>query len=99
MEYAIRIMPQAKQELEDIAYFIALDNPNRAGAFVKELVNSMSNTLSTLPEGGTLYKDDIRKIAYKGYTAFYQVNNVKQQVDILHIVNLCQPLSVRNISF
>ena len=98
MEYAIRIMPQAKLELEDIAYFIALDNPNRASTFVKELVKSISTTLSTLPEGGSIYKGEIRKIAYKGYTAFYQINKAKQQVNILHIVNLSQPLSVRDLS-
>ena len=99
MDYAIKIMPQAKQELEDIAYFIALDNPSRARIFVKELVASMRKTLSTFPDGGEVYKGDIRKIAYKGYTAFYQVNHGIQRVNILHIVNLTQPLSVRNLSF
>jgi len=99
MDYAVKIMPQAQQELEDIAYFIALDNPNRARIFVKELVKSIRNTLSTLPESGAIYKGDVRKIAYKGYTAFYQVKNDIEQVNILHIVNLTQPLSVRNLSF
>jgi len=92
-------MPQARQDLEDITYFIALDSPNSARTFIKELVKSVRNTLSTLPESGTIYKDDVRKIAYKGYTAFYQVNHAMQRVNILHIVNLTQPLSVRNLSF
>ena len=99
MDYVVKIMPQARQDLEDIAYFIALDSPNSSRTFIKELVKSVRNTLSTLPESGTTYKGDVRKIAYKGYTAFYQVKNDIEQVNILHIVNLTQPLSVRNLSF
>jgi len=99
MGYLVKITPQAKQDLEDIAYFIALDSQNSARTFIKELVKSVHNTLSTLPESGTIYKGDVRKIAYKGYTAFYQVNHEMQQVNILHIVNLTQPLSVRDLSF
>ena len=93
MEYAVKIVPQAIQELEDIAYFIALDNPVRAESFVKELVTSISDTLSALPESGVIYKTNIRKISYKSYTAFYRVKKNKKLVEILHLVKLTKPLS------
>ena len=99
MEYAVKIVPQAIQELEDIAYFIALDNPIRAESFVKELVASISRTLSTLPESGVIYKADIRKISYKSYTAFYRVRKNEKLVEILHMVKLTKPLSERDINF
>ncbi len=98
MEYAVKIVPQAIQELEDIAYFIALDNPVRAKSFVKELVTSISDTLSTLPESGVIYKADIRKLSYKNYTAFYRVRKEEKLVEILHMVKLTKPLSERNIT-
>jgi len=99
MEYLVKIMPQAEQELEDIAYFIALDNPVRAETFVRELVKSFNSTLSVFPESGTVYRGNIRKLTHKGYTAFYRVKKITLLVEILHIVNLRKPLSARNINF
>jgi plasmid stabilization system protein ParE len=99
MEYLVKIMPSAQDNLEDIIYYIALDSPTRATSFTKELVTSISNTLSTLPEGGIKHKGNIRKISYKGYTAFYRVKKYEQLVEILHFVNLSKPLSNRGIDF
>jgi len=98
-EYQIKITPQADEELEDIAYFIALDNPLASKRFVTKLVAAFNKVLKSFPESGLVYKDDIRQFSYKGYTAFYRVNSLKKQVDILHIVKLTKPLSVRNIEF
>lgn len=55
--------------------------------------------LKSFPESGLVYKNDIRQFSYKGYTAFYRVNSLKKQVDILHIVKLTKPFSARNIEF
>ncbi len=100
MAYLVKIMPAAEQNLEDIIYFIALDSPARANTFAKELVASISNTLATFPESGVEYRGSIRKISYKGYTAFYRVNKPKKLVEILHFVNLAKPLeSRRGIDF
>jgi plasmid stabilization system protein ParE len=41
-EYLIKIMPQADEELEDIAYFIALDNPLTSKKFVAKLVTAFN---------------------------------------------------------
>lgn len=98
-EYQIKITPQADEELEDITYFIALDNPLASKRFVTKLVAAFNKVLKSFPESGLVYKDDIRQFSYKGYTAFYRVNTLKMQVDILHIVKLTKPLSARNIEF
>jgi len=98
MNYTVKIMPQAEQELEDIAYYIALDSPKMAHKFVKALVSSLVKTLSVFPEGGIIYKGDIRTLAYKQYTAFYIVKKIERSVHIVHIVNLKKPLPERNIS-
>lgn len=99
MAYAVKIMPQADAELEDIAYFIALDSPKASQQFIAELVNVFSGVIGCFPETGMIYKADVRKFSYKGYTAFYRVNTPKKQIEVLHIVNLTKPLSARNIEF
>ena len=91
-------MPQAEQELEDITYYIAQDNPDKAIKFVQSLIDFFRKMLSIYPESGVLYKGNIRKIAYKHYTAFYFIDKKQQCVNIIHIVNLGKPLSVRDIN-
>lgn len=95
--FAVKIMPQADEELEDIAYFIALDSPQASQRFITELITKFTNILGYFPESGLVYKADIRKFSYKGYTAFYRINTLKNQVEILHIINLTKPLSARNL--
>ncbi|MGZ5008876.1 MAG: type II toxin-antitoxin system RelE/ParE family toxin [Methylobacter sp.] len=99
MAYQVKIMPQADEELEDIAYFIALDNPQASKRFLVELVAAFNKMLGSFPESGLVYKDDVRQFSHKGYTAFYRLNTVKKQVEVLHIVKLTKPLSERNIKF
>lgn len=97
--YQVVISAQASNELEEIAYFIGLDKPQSSQRFVKEPVTTFITLLGGFPESGLVYKADIRQFSHKGYTAFYRVNAVPQHVEILHIVNLGKPLSVRNIEF
>ena len=68
--YDVIIMPQADQELEEIAYFIALDSPKTSRRFVTELVSVFTQMLGSFPESGLIYKDNIRQFSHKGYTAF-----------------------------
>ncbi len=99
MAYSVKIMPSAEANLENIIYFISLNSPVRAKTFTNELVTSIRNTLSTFPEGGTKHQGNIRKISYKGYTAFYRINEFQNLVEILHFVNLSKPLLNRGIDF
>jgi|GEM_PF-1111690 len=96
-EYDVKIMPQADEELEDIAYFIVLDSQQASQRFVAELVDAFIKILGYFPESGLVHKSDVRKFSYKGYTAFYRIKVLKKQVEILHIVNLTKPLFARNI--
>lgn len=63
-----------------------------------ELKSHIDETLSVLPNSGALHNKakGIRKYSYKKYTAFYYVptNNT---VEVLHVVHLGKPLSVRGI--
>lgn len=97
--YDVEIMPQAEEELLEIGYFIALNNPKHSLRFMDELVAAFTGSLSTSPEIGEVHQGDIRKLTYKKYTAFYRVNRLKKRVEILHIVSLVKPLSVRNLEF
>ena len=97
--YELKIMPQADEELEDIAYFIALDSPQASQRFVAELVATYTKILGSFPESGVVHNQDVRKFSYKGYTAFYRIDELKKQIEILHIINLTKPLSARNIKF
>ncbi len=97
--YEVIIMPQADAGLEDIAYFIALDSPQTSQRFVAELIATFTKILGIFPESSPVYKADVRKFSYKGYTVFYRINALKKQIEILHIINLTKPLSARNIKF
>lgn len=95
MNYIVDIMPQAKIELADIAYFIALDNEEVAKTFTKGLVNHFVSHLSIFPELWENYSWNIRKITHKGYTAFYRIKKQKKTVEILHISNLKKPFAIK----
>ena len=85
-DYFVKVMPQADEDLEDIAYFIALDSPKRSQKFVAELVDAFKKLLEIFPESGKVYKGEIRQFTHKSYTAFYRTENS---------VKVCKLLIVR----
>ena len=87
MDYKVIISPQADQELEEIAVFIAEDNPNRAISFISEILESIENRLASFPNIGKPYKNDHRMIVFKGYIIFYTVDEKNKQVNVSHILN------------
>lgn len=95
MYYTVYITPIALIELEDIAYFISLDNEEIAIRFIKELKNHFITNLSMLPELWESYNSNTRKITYKGYTAFYRFKKQKKMIEILHISNLKKPMIIK----
>ena len=98
MKYAVIIVPQAQQDIEEITYFIALDDLQTAETFVFHFVTTIRNTLSELPESGVLHEGEIRKLSYKRYTVFYRIHEEDKRVEIVHIINLSKPLSERGFS-
>ena len=99
MAYEIRFTEEAKAELTDIAEYIAHDSLPNAKIFVAGLVEKYKTTLSTFPESGREYKNGIRKISFKGYTAFYNVDADQETVFVLHIINQAKPLEERGDIF
>ena len=97
MNYQVEIMPQAQLELLEVAEFIALDNPYKANEFFEQIIKYISETLSLFPKSGMVYKNKVRKLAYKNLTVFYSINETKQLIEVLHIIDLSKPIHVRNI--
>lgn len=87
MNYKIINSPQADQELEEIAVFIAQDNPTRAISFVNEMLDSIENRLTDFPYIGQAYKLNQRMITFQGYVIFYGVDEKQKTINISHILN------------
>jgi len=99
MTYKVILKPEADLELLEYGSFIALDNPAKADEFIDSIVRYFRETLASFPEIGVKHFGDIRKLTYRGHTAFYHANHDEKKIHILHIVNLTKPLESRNIKF
>ena len=76
-------------DLEEIANYIAADNPYRAISFTQEILQDAGTTLSYLPEKFKKYKD-CYMWAYKGYLVFYDIEQETKTVQILLITHASQ---------
>ena len=94
MSYHVRLTETAKQDLREIAYYIADQARDKEVArnFVNELRVSC-NRPTDFPQAGAYPKDhvlrsmDYRHIAHKGYLIFYIVDEPEKTVNILAIFN------------
>jgi toxin ParE1/3/4 len=86
MGYQVKVSLKAKQQLDHIGDFIALDNPHRAESFVDELLDKAysigDNPLTYAPLKS---HPQFRKKSYKGYIILYTING--DVVNIAHIFN------------
>jgi toxin ParE1/3/4 len=80
-------MPQAMDDLRGILDYIAKDNPQRALSFVDEIELKTNSFLSTAPKGGSIYKNQTRYFPIGNYVVLYEIDETKNQVDVLHIVS------------
>jgi toxin ParE1/3/4 len=81
----VEISARAAADLEDIADWIAQDDPRRADSFVAELVErgmSLSENPRRFPEAGV---GGARKLTWRGYLILYSVG--RERVDILRVVH------------
>lgn len=94
MSYQVRITETAKQDLREIAFYIAghsMDN-DIAKRFIMEL-RDQCNRLMDFPQGGALAKDrilrsfDFRYILHKDYLIFYSIDEAQKIVSVLAIFN------------
>ena len=81
------IKPLAARDLEEIADYIALDNPNRAGSFVAEL-RAHCQKICLNPLGYRLRPElslHLRSCAHGSYMIFFE--STTQQVTIVRILH------------
>ncbi|MBB2714348.1 type II toxin-antitoxin system RelE/ParE family toxin [Rhizobium sophoriradicis] len=85
------ITARAETDLERIADYIAMDNPQRAVSFIHELVDRCERLADT-PNGFSLVPryehTGIRRRPYGNYLIFYRVG--EDRIEILHILNGAQ---------
>ena len=82
--FKIEYSARAKKDLRDLAYYIALDNKERALSFRKEIEQEIAN-LSGFPYLGKETDKGKRSIVKKPYIIYYVVNEETKTVEILHI--------------
>ncbi len=90
IEYKVILTKKADQGLYDIFQFIAQRNPVQAEIFTHELAETFKKTLSMFPNGINAKKigtRTMRKFSWKGYSAYYDVNEAEKIVDILYILS------------
>jgi toxin ParE1/3/4 len=78
----------AEKDLEDIADWIALDNPERAGSFVAELIRtckSIGRAPRSYPLADKSRDPTLRRHVYGSYLIFFDIST--KEVEILHVVH------------
>ena len=94
MNYEVIFTDTAKQDLKDIAFYIARESKDKeiAKNFLIELRNK-TKQLAIFPNAGTFPKDRILKsfgyryIVYKEYLLFYCVDENAKKVFVMSIFN------------
>jgi toxin ParE1/3/4 len=78
---------EAEKDLENIADYIALDNPSRAVSFIQE-IRERCQRVTDAPQGYPLapeYGNAIRKLPFGNYVIFYTLS--ADAVIVLHITH------------
>lgn len=86
----VHLTTEAQRDLEQIADYIAQDNPQRALSFVLELRDkclSLADTPYGFPFVPRYERYGIRRRVHNDYLIFYHVDSEKGQVLILHILH------------
>lgn len=94
MSYTVRLTDTAKQDLREIAFWIATQSKDIeiAKRFVVEL-RDVCEKLDTFPNAGSIPKDRVIRSAgyrftvYKEYLIFYLVDEKEKQVNVMAIFN------------
>ena len=94
MSYTVRLTDTAKQDLREIAFWIAEQSKDIeiAKRFVGEL-RDVCKKLDTFPNAGGIPKDRVirsagyRYTVHKEYLIFYLVDETEKQVNIMAIFN------------
>jgi plasmid stabilization system protein ParE len=94
MDYKVELTDTAKQDLREIALYIA--EKSKEIEIAKRFVNELreeTRRLESFPNAGALPKDRILKslgyryLVYKEYLTFYQVDDAQKKVFVMAIFN------------
>ncbi len=94
--YQVFISEQADTDLENIAEYIAQDNPYRAISFTQQMLDSITSQLSSFPDLGIGYFDSAY-IPYKNYLVFCDINRGSQMIWVTHIINSAQYTAYKDL--
>jgi plasmid stabilization system protein ParE len=83
--YKVIFSIRSEKQLEEIVYYIGLDNLEKAKSFTLEMKNFFINRLIQLPLSGRKIKGDVRMLPYKRYGILYVVDESLLLVKVLHI--------------
>ena len=83
--YKVNFADEAKQELRNAIYYIALDNKEKANALFKEIKTS-ANKLSDFPDMGTLdHSNGLPFLHIKPYRLYHLVDHANKSVEIITV--------------
>ena len=84
MDYEVVLTEPARDDLRDILYFIAQDNPQAAVIFRDRLI-AEAETLIRFPYRGRLMRrrENVRKLVYRSYLIVYRITESRRTVQIL----------------
>jgi plasmid stabilization system protein ParE len=86
----VRLLPEAEEDLESIADYIARDAPKRAISFTAELraqVNGLAAMAESFPFARLARHPQVRRRTYRRYGIFYSINAAASCVDVLRILH------------
>lgn len=72
----VRFSQTAKDQLNEVKYYIAKDNPETAAKHIKKVINRIKKVLEYpyIGKVNTIYNQEtIREIAVEGYKVIYQI--------------------------
>ncbi len=84
MDYAVVLSSQAKEDLDEIAAYIANDDVDAAIRFGRSLFDS-ATVLARHPKLGVVFKkrQRIRYKVHQSYLIFYRINDQKKEIEVL----------------
>jgi plasmid stabilization system protein ParE len=85
IKYKVNFSKQAEKQIEDIFFYISLDNESKAKTFINEMINFFNKRLTELPLSCQKVKGEIRILPYKRYGVLFLVNEKEMIVKVLHI--------------
>lgn len=84
----IAINDEFSEQMESIVAFIAKDNVSAAREFRAELISRLELLLD-MPRSCPIYRKNVRKLVFRGYSIFYRID--KDILVVLEIVGANLP--------